>query len=159
MVDGKWTISSHETIGPDLLPYFADNKVTNETKNPIQQQNGYTTLVLNESAKGLSTLGYGHLNSKRNVNIQLPRLVDETYTYEVNCPANMQLRTPAVKNEIHNIAGDLVISIVKNGQHATVTRSLKLNKQLYTPSEYKALRSLLTVWSDANGKTLLFSVK
>ena len=71
----------------------------------------------------------------------------------------MQLRTPAVKNEIHNAAGDLVISIEKNGQQAIVTRSLKLHKQLYTPAEYKALRSLLTAWSDINGKTLLFSVK
>ena len=159
VADNKWVLATNETVGPDLLPYFASNKVTKESKVAIQVQHGYATLVLGESANGISTLGYGHLNSRRSVNMLLPRLVDESYTYEINCPATMQLRTPAVKNEIHNAAGDLVISIEKNGQQAIVTRSLKLHKQLYTPAEYKALRSLLTAWSDINGKTLLFSVK
>ena len=159
VADGQWIIANNETVGEDLLPYFADTKVAKESKVAIDAHHGYATLVLGESANGVSTLGYGALNSTRKGNLLLPRLVDETYTYEVDCPANMQLRSVASNKEIHNAAGDLVISLQKNGQKATVTRSLKLNKQLYTPAEYKALRSLLTAWSDVNAKTLFFSVK
>ena len=159
VADGKWVIKNEETVGTDLLPYFADGKVSKESKVAVNAQNGYATLVLNESANGLSALRFGRLNSKRDANIVLPRLVDEAYTYQITCPAGMELRTPAVKNEIQNAAGSLVIAVEKNGQQATVTRSLKLNKQLYTPAEFKALRSLLTAWSDVNGRTLLFSVQ
>lgn len=157
--DGKFVVFNQETIGADLLPYFAKEKVEKEVVEAVNAQNGYATLVLKESANGVNTLGYGHLNSCRKVNLQLPRLVDEAYTYEITCPDNMQLRTPAGKKEIHNVAGDFVISIEKNGQKATVKRSLKLAKQVYTPSEYKALRDLMIAWCDVNGKTLLFAVK
>lgn len=158
VVDSQWVVSNNETVGSDLLPYFANNKVSKETKSALVAANGYSTLVLSESKNGIGSI-YGRLNSRRDVNLLLPRLVDETYTYQVTCPASMELRTPAGKKEIHNVAGDLVISVEKDGLHATVTRSLKLKKQLYTPSEYKALRSLLITWSDMNAKTLLFSVK
>ena len=156
--EGKWIIANTENTGADLVPYFTNGKVSKENKEAIKVQNGYATLTLEESKYGVSTLGYGHLNSVRKVNLLLPRMVDENYTYQVTCPANMQLRTPAGKTEIHNAAGDLVISVEKDGQKATVTRSLKLKKQLYTPAEYKALRDLMTTWSDSNKKTLLFSV-
>ena len=157
--DKQWVIDNNETIGEDLLPYFADGKVAKESRISMNVHHGYATLVLKESAYGVSTLGYGHLNSIRKGNLLLPRLVDEMYTYEITCPQNMELRTPAGITEIHNAAGDLVISVDKEGQKATVTRSLKLKKQLFTPSEYKAVRDLLTTWSDVNGKTLLFLVK
>ena len=85
--------------------------------------------------------------------------VNEVYTYTIECPENMELRTPETDKTIRNAAGSLTISVKKNGRTATVTRSLELNKQLYTPAEYKELRQLLTEWSDINGKTLLFSVQ
>lgn len=158
VVDGQWAIASTETVGSDLLPYFASNKVVNEAKSAMKVENGYTTLVLSDSKSGLGST-FGRLNSRRDVNLMLPRLVDETYEYQVTCPSTMQLRTPVGTTEIHNAAGDLVVSIEKKGQCITVTRSLKLNKQQYTPMEYKLLRNLLINWSDVNTKTLLFSVK
>ena len=157
--DGKWVVANQETVGADLLPYFAKEKAEKEVSEALHAQNGYATLVLKESAHGVNALGFGRLNSSRKGNLLLPRLVDEVYTYEVACPDNMQLRTPAGKKEIHNAAGDLVISVEKKGQKATITRSLKLTKQLYTSAEYKVLRDLMITWSDVNGKTLLFSVK
>ena len=100
-----------------------------------------------------------HTNSQRKENLLIPRPVNEVYTYTIECPENMELRTPETDKTIRNAAGSLTISVKKNGRTATVTRSLELNKQLYTPAEYKDLRQLLTEWSDVNGKTLLFSVR
>ena len=157
--EGKWIFANEEIVGDDLLPYFLNGKMNKETSEAVKVQNGYATLVLKESANGINSLGYGRLNSRRDANLVLPRLVDETYSFEIDCQESMRLCTPAQKKEIHNLAGDLVLSVEKNGQKATVTRSLKLSKQLYTPSEYKYLRELLVAWSDINAKTLLFSVE
>ena len=122
-------------------------------------ENGYATISLPDAEYGFSHLPYGYLNSQRKENLLIPRPVNEVYTYTIECPENMELRTPETDKTIRNAAGSLTISVKKNGRTATVTRSLELNKQLYTPAEYKELRQLLTEWSDVNGKTLLFSVR
>lgn len=157
--EGKVTTATQESVGKALLPYFtASSKESNQTTD-LNIQNGYATLVLNDATAGFAHLPYGNLNSQRKENLLIPRPVSEVYTYTIECPENMELRTPETDKTIRNAAGSLAITVRKNGRTATVTRSLELNKQLYTPAEYKELRQLLTEWSDVNGKTLLFSIQ
>ena len=157
--DGKVTTSTKESVGKELMPYFTTGNSENEQTAPLKVENGYATISLPDAEYGFSHLPYGYLNSQRKENLLIPRPVNEVYTYTIECPENMELRTPETDKTIRNAAGSLTISVKKNGRMATVTRSLELNKQLYTPAEYKELRQLLTEWSDINGKTLLFSVR
>lgn len=157
--DGKVTTSTKESVGKELIPYFTTGNSENEQTAPLKVENGYATISLPDAGYGFSHLPYGYLNSQRKENLLIPRPVNEVYTYTIECPENMELRTPETDKTIRNAAGSLTISVKKNGRTATVTRSLELNKQLYTPAEYKDLRQLLTEWSDVNGKTLLFSVR
>lgn len=157
--DGKVTTSTKESVGKELMPYFTTGNSENEQTAPLKVENGYATISLPDAEYGFSHLPYGYLNSQRKENLLIPRPVNEVYTYTIECPENMELRTPETDKTIRNAAGSLTISVKKNGRTATVTRSLELNKQLYTPVEYKELRQLLTEWSDVNGKTLLFSVR
>lgn len=157
--DGKVTTSTKESVGKELMPYFTTGNSENEQTAPLKVENGYATISLPDAEYGFSHLPYGYLNSQRKENLLIPRPVNEVYTYTIECPENMELRTPETDKTIRNAAGSLTISVKKNGRTATVTRSLELNKQLYTPAEYKDLRQLLTEWSDVNGKTLLFSVR
>ena len=157
--DGKVTTSTKESVGKELMPYFTTGNSENEQTAPLKVENGYATISLPDAEYGFSHLPYGYLNSQRKENLLIPRPVNEVYTYTIECPENMELRTPETDKTIRNAAGSLTISVKKNGHTATVTRSLELNKQLYTPAEYKELRQLLTEWSDINGKTLLFSVR
>ena len=157
--DGKVTTSTKESVGKELMPYFTTGNSENEQTAPLKVENGYATISLPDAGYGFSHLPYGYLNSQRKENLLIPRPVNEVYTYTIECPENMELRTPETDKTIRNAAGSLTISVKKNGRTATVTRSLELNKQLYTPAEYKDLRQLLTEWSDVNGKTLLFSVR
>lgn len=157
--DGKVTTSTKESVGKELIPYFTTGNSENEQTAPLKVENGYATISLLDAGYGFSHLPYGYLNSQRKENLLIPRPVNEVYTYTIECPENMELRTPETDKTIRNAAGSLTISVKKNGRTATVTRSLELNKQLYTPAEYKDLRQLLTEWSDVNGKTLLFSVR
>ena len=157
--DGKVTTSTKESVGKELMPYFTTGNSENEQTAPLKVENGYATISLPDAEYGFSHLPYGYLNSQRKENLLIPRPVNEVYTYTIECPENMELRTPETDKTIRNAAGSLTISVKKNRRTATVTRSLELNKQLYTPAEYKELRQLLTEWSDVNGKTLLFSVR
>lgn len=157
--DGKMTTSAKESVGKALMPYFTTgNNESNQTA-PLEVKNGYATISLPDAGYGFSHLPYGNLNSQRKENLLIPRPVSEVYVYTIECPENMELRTPETDKTISNAAGNLTITVKKNGRTATITRNLKLNKQLYTPAEYKDLRLLLTEWSDVNGKTLLFSVR
>ena len=137
-------------------------------------ENGYATISLPDAGYGFSHLPYGYLNSQRKENllpkdqgflgmadigINITGSIGHPKSNCLFCTENMELRTPETDKTIRNAAGSLTISVKKNGRTATVTRSLELNKQLYTPAEYKELRQLLTEWSDINGKTLLFSVQ
>ena len=157
--DGKVTTSTKESVGKELMPYFTTGNSENEQTAPLKVEHGSATSSLPDAGYGFSPLPYGYLNSQRKENLLIPRPVNEVYTYTIECPENMELRTPETDKTIRNAAGSLTISVKKNGRTATVTRSLELNKQLYTPAEYKELRQLLTEWSDINGKTLLFSVR
>ena len=157
--DGKVTTSTKESVGKELMPYFTTGNSENEQTAPLKVENVYATSSLPDAEYGLSHQPDGDLNSQRKENLLIPRPVNEVYTYTIECPENMELRTPETDKTIRNAAGSLTISVKKNGRTATVTRSLELNKQLYTPAEYKELRQLLTEWSDVNGKTLLFSVR
>lgn len=157
--DGKVTTSTTESVGKALMPYFMTGNSKNNQTAPLKVENGYTTISLPDAGYGFSHLPYGYLNSQRKENLLIPRPVSEIYTYTIECPENMELRTPETDKTIRNAAGSLTIAVKKNGRMATVTRSLELNKQLYTPAEYKDLRRLLAEWSDVNGKTLLFSVR
>ena len=152
-------MAAKESVGKALMPYFTEGDKESKQTAPLTVKDGYATIVLPEASAGLSHLSYGRLNSYRKENLLIPRPVSEIYTYTVECPDNMELRTPETDKTIRNAAGSLTIAVKKDGRTATVTRSLELNKQLYTPAEYKELRRLLTEWSDVNGKTLLFSVR
>ncbi len=155
--DGNLMTMTKGSIGKEILPYFTTGNMG--TPASLNVQNGYATIILPDDASGFSHLPYGYLNSQRKENLLIPRPVSEIYTYTIECPENMQLRTPQADKTISNAAGKLTIAVKTNGRTVTVTRSLELNKQLYTPAEYKELRQLLTEWSDVNGKTLLFSVR
>lgn len=157
--DGKVTTSTKESVGKALRPYFTEANSKSDRTASLEVENGFATISLPDAVQGFSHLPYGYLNSQRKENLLIPRPVSEVYTYTIECPDNMELRTPETDKTISNAAGKLTISVKKNGRTATVTRSLELNKQLYTPAEYKELRRLLTEWSDTNGKTLLFSVR
>lgn len=122
------------------MPYFTTGNSENEQTAPLKEENGYATISLPDAGYGFSHLPYGYLNSQRKENLLIPRPVNEVYTYTIECPENMELRTPETDKTIRNAAGSLTISVKKNGRTATVTRSLELNKQLYTPAEYKDLR-------------------
>ena len=145
--------------GSAQRPYFVADKGTSTSGQDLKAENGYVLVTLPDAPSTLANSYFCRMNSIRKENLLMPCKANEQYTYTIQIPESMSLQTPALDKTIANSAGKLVYSVQKDGNTANVTRSLQLNKQLYTPAEYKDLRALLTEWGNTNNKVLVFSVK
>lgn len=145
--------------GAAQRPYFSEDKGSDTSVQVLKATNGYVLVDLPVAPTTLANSHFCRMNSNRQDNLMMPCKADEQYSYSIQIPEGMNLCTPQTDKTIANAAGKLVYSVQKNGNTAQVTRSLKLNKQLYTPAEYAALRALLTEWGNADTKVLLFSVQ
>lgn len=151
------------TIGSDYLPYYGEDisAYTGSTSSsqPLKANNGYVMLALPDAPVSLAHSSYCHMNSIRKENLLLPCKANEHYAYTITLQEGMKLATPSSVKTIENAAGKVVISIKEQGNKTEVERSLQLNKQLYAPSEFGDLRTLLTEWGNPSNKTLLLSVE
>lgn len=93
-------------------------------------------------------------NTSISEKILLPRTVDCTLETIVRLPEGMKWSGHADK-EISNACGKVVFryKAVKGG--VKVTRSIRIDRQLQTPANYKELYALLSEWRDTNNHTLV----
>lgn len=93
-------------------------------------------------------------NTSISEKILLPRTVDCALETIVRLPEGMKWSGHADK-EISNACGKIVFSYkaVKGG--VKVTRSIRIDRQLQTPANYKELYALLSEWRDTNNHTLV----
>jgi hypothetical protein len=93
-------------------------------------------------------------NTSISEKILLPRTVDCALETIVRLPEGMKWSGHADK-EISNACGKVVFSYkaVKGG--VKVTRSIRIDRQLQTPANYKELYALLSEWRDTNNHTLV----
>lgn len=93
-------------------------------------------------------------NTSISEKILLPGTVDCALETIVRLPEGMKWSGHADK-EISNACGKVVFSYkaVKGG--VKVTRSIRIDRQLQTPANYKELYALLSEWRDTNNHTLV----
>jgi hypothetical protein len=85
--------------------------------------------------------------------------VDEEQDYTTILPEGASVSNKPVKKEVRNSAGTYSMELTKEGNQCRVKRSLKLNKQIYTPKEYKDVRELLINWNDSADRKLIINTK
>ena len=128
---------------------------TYSTSQSLKDNDRYIVFTLPESPNGFSRTVYKNYNSKRSENLLLPYKAKESYKYVIQLPDNIELRTPASTKTINNNAGTSSISIKQNGSTVEVIRSLEIKKQLITPADYAAFRSIAIDWAENNKMLLL----
>ena len=119
---------------------------------------GYRMYTLPQASEGWAAYEgrMTTLNSQRPVNLLLSYLPDETYTCIVETTGGMvPVALPVVK-KIDNNIGTVEVAVKKTGDKIEIFRSLKLKKQLITPTEYPIYYRLMTEWMDTAATTLLF---
>jgi hypothetical protein len=149
-----------EVVPASFTPYFAAQQSDYTTVLPFKSENGHAVLQLPESRNSISNVyGLSRPNTDRENNLLIPRLVDEEQDYTTILPEGASVSNNPVKKEIRNSAGTYSMELTKDGNQCRVKRSLKLNKQLYTPKEYKDVRELLINWNDSADRKLIINTK
>lgn len=128
---------------------------TLEVKSDKLQElaDGWGIVPLSDPTPVRSLYAYA-ANTSISEKILLPRTVDCALETIVRLPEGMKWSGHADK-EISNACGKIVFSYkaVKGG--VKVTRSIRIDRQLQTPANYKELYVLLSEWRDTNNHTLV----
>lgn len=128
---------------------------TLEVKSDKLQElaDGWGIVPLSDPTSVRSLYAYAG-NTSISEKILLPRTVDCALETIVRLPEGMKWSGHADK-EISNACGKVVFSYkaVKGG--VKVTRSIRIDRQLQTPANYKELYALLSEWRDTNNHTLV----
>ncbi len=133
--------------------------VNYQTTGKVESVPGYYLLRLPDSPAGVAHQPYASFNSTRDCNLFLPYAPNETYTYTIEVPANMELSTPTAEKNISNAAGNCILSIKQTGNKVEVSRSLKINSNLIKRADYPAFHALMAAWSTINDTPILFKQK
>ncbi len=133
--------------------------VNYQTTGKVESVPGYYLLRLPDSPAGVAHQPYASFNSIRDCNLFLPYAPNETYTYTIEVPANMELSTPTAEKNISNAAGNCILSIKQTGNKVEVSRSLKINSNLIKRADYTAFHALMAAWATMNDTPILFKQK
>ena len=133
--------------------------VNYQTTGKVESVPGYYLLRLPDSPAGVAHQPYASFNSTRDCNLFLSYAPNETYTYTIEVPANMELSTPTAEKNISNAAGNCILSIKQTGNKVEVSRSLKINSNLIKRADYPAFHALMAAWATINDTPILFKQK
>lgn len=133
--------------------------VNYQTTGKVESVPGYYLLRLPDSPAGVAHQPYASFNSTRDCNLFLPYAPNETYTYTIEVPANMELSTPTAEKNISNAAGNCLLSIKQTGNKVEVSRSLKINSNLIKRADYTVFHALMAAWATINDTPILFKQK
>ena len=119
---------------------------------------GIITYKLPMEYKGLSWR-MNTLPSQRETLFELPRILNETNTYDIQTAPNIEwLPTDSIFS-ISNKCGSYERKIEQTRNGLRVTYSIILEKQHVQPDEYADLRDLFIEWNDSNQRTFVFQTK
>lgn len=118
-------------------------------------QYGYYKLELPENIAGINDFGLNKLLSQRISHFELPYIIDDKVVHQIVLSQGIECKTLPQDINITNKAGQLSISLTNEGNKITVRKEIKLNKNLYSPVEYKDFKELVQGWYNPNINTLL----
>lgn len=130
-------------------------KTSEGIEEPLKTYGGYAVYTI-PSGNGVDAWKMNLLHQKRREMCEIPYAIDEVETVQIQTEDIQWEGNPAVQS-IDNVAGKVLVSISSDGKTINVNRHIRLNKSLYTPSEYPALRELLLAWDNRNFRKLIFS--
>lgn len=129
-----------------------DTLKVDETK--LQQPaEGWGIVTLPDPTSARTLYAYA-ANTAIPENILLPSTVDCTLKTVVCLPEGMKM-APRADKELSNACGKVAFTYQPTKDGVKVTRTLKIDRQLQAPSNYKELYALLSEWRDAHNHTLV----
>ena len=147
--------------GTPITTLKAEPMIVAEKKDvAVSKENakdGFVVCKLPASHKGVDSWRMTTLNSEREKVFELPAMIQQEMIYTVSADG-LRLQSSTQEQVVSNAFGKVVSTITPKGNKIEVIRRIELNKQQFTPNEYKEVRSLINEWINPNNRVLLFSL-
>ena len=132
-----------------------DNKqsevhATIEDKEIWKNQDNYYFIEIPASNYGIKGEHLRTLLNERKTPLHLTYPVNESYDFTISIPEGFSFVAPKIKRELSNETGSVKIDISFSENAIHIVKSLKINKQEITPSEYSGFKNLMDLWNKNN---------
>jgi hypothetical protein len=128
---------------------------TVEKGEALHESNGLLYMAIPQLLGGAGNWGLSELPSVRNESLELPAEIEQEYSVAVSLPTIFALVSPEMKKNLKNAAGNVEISLKKEGQNVIILRKLTLNNLLLKPEQVSDLKALMNIWLNKNYKQLI----
>ena len=132
-----------------------DNKqsevnATIEDKEIWKNQADYYFIEIPASSYGIKGEHLRTLLNERQTPLHLTYPVNESYDFTISIPEGFSFVAPEIKKELSNETGSVIIDISFSENVIHIIKSLKINKQEITPSEYSGFKNIMDLWNKNN---------
>ncbi len=121
-----------------------------EDKEIWKNQDTYYFIEIPASSYGIKGEHLRTLLNERQTPLKLSNSINESYDFKISIPEGFSLVSPNIKKELSNETGSVIIEISLSDKAIHVIKSLKINKQEITPSEYSGFKNLMDLWNKNN---------
>ena len=131
-----------------------------EVKQSDFNDKPYYMLELPANNAGVSGWGMGLLPTKREVDFEVPSLIEETEVYNIKVGEGIKpaaLPTLNVANPATSVSMAMSCETKDDGT-IVVKRSISVPQKVFTPQDYEGVRNVIMNWLD-NGRRYLLFVK
>lgn len=142
-----------EKLHDDLCNYA----LSVEEENPTHTQEKYHTYELPMVTNGVDSWHMNLLTKERTSPLELPRIINEKYEYNIVIPKDSRLVYQPVMSVLNFDFGYLKVIIEQKDNEISVIREIGFNKKFISITEYANFKKLMDMWNNKNYRQVIFS--
>jgi hypothetical protein len=128
---------------------------TIDQRDALHESSGLYYLPIPLLLGDAANWGFSELPSLRTETLELPAEIDQNYQLSITLPSSYAMISPEMKKNLKNSAGNVEISLKKEGQAIIITRKLSLNSLILKSDEVADLKALMNIWLNKNYKQII----
>ena len=126
-----------------------------KTGKPLRNQANYYFFEIPLNTKGTESWHLNYLSAEREIPLEVPFPVNESYNYTITLPDNVMLVNPVEKIGRKTDFGSLDIEVEQTGNKITVSRNFVITNNLIPAYAYKEFKEMFDLWNEKNFRELI----
>ncbi|MFP4046605.1 MAG: DUF3857 domain-containing protein [Bacteroidales bacterium] len=164
---------NNDAVKSLLTPFISDQDIQNveinkitpkesaidytiETKVSQEKQGNYNFMKIPDFSVLSDVVKMQQLVSKRTAPLQINHPVEINYSFKINKPEGLDLRTKNISKNIENELGELYIDISQSEDIVTIDKKLLIKNDYIEGKNYQHFLELISQWQKDSSKELVF---
>lgn len=122
----------------------------------------FFVLDLPANRAGVAGWAMSELPTKREVDFEVPQLVEECDIYNIKVSDGIEMRKPyssEIADPTTGVAMSVASEVSDNGATVRIVRRMSISQKVFSVSQYAKVRDIITTWLDRNTSRILFVKK